>query len=69
MKDNHVSGARKLTYNQNRYNKDYVETIHYNNNGRKACSIFVLNPQHSAEPSEVTCRNCLKKIRIQNAKQ
>jgi hypothetical protein len=63
--NNYASPAKKSRqskYNKGRYRLDWVDSIHFNNNGKKACTIIVLDPKHSTNPDEVTCRVCRKYI-------
>lgn len=50
-------------YHKSRYDNDYIDTVHFNMDGRKLCNIIVMNPSHSTVESEVTCRNCRKRMR------
>lgn len=47
------------TYKMNRYRIDIPDAVHFNNNGKKACTINVTDPSHSTHPEKVTCKNCL----------
>lgn len=49
-------------YRAGRYRLDFVEAIHFNNNGKKACTIIVVDPKHTRVRSEVTCTVCKKKM-------
>lgn len=42
-----------------RYRNDWVDPVHFNNQGKKACHVNVTNPKHSDNILEVTCRYCI----------
>lgn len=58
--------SRQSKYNKGRYRLDFIDAVHFNNNGRKACTIIVLDPKHSTHVEEVTCRVCKKYIAKNN---
>ena len=63
LKDYHQSKSRKEKNMWiSRANQKYVEAVHFNNNGKRNCSVFVVDPRHTTSKEDVTCCHCLSNI-------
>lgn len=54
---------KPLVWNRRRIKAGFVDTLHFNHNGKKLCHIIVFDPHHTTDIELVTCRNCKTKIR------
>lgn len=62
-------GAEMMQWNAKRgkfitpHHPDWVDKVHYDNNGKRMCSIAVTLPLYSSKVEEVTCTRCLLKLK------
>lgn len=56
------SKTKKAVSSYNCHQKDYVEVVHFNRDGKKPCRSVSLNPKHTTDRKLVTCEKCKKKM-------
>lgn len=60
------STSRRVKPHARKGNADYVNAIHFNRNGKKLCVVVAINPQHTTDEAQVTCRYCKLRLGIRS---